>query len=378
MKKVFQIASYVVKVHSLCNLDCVYCYEYNLGNDSWKDKPKLMSIETFTKLCHRIKEHAIESNLKDIFISFHGGEPLLRTPEFFNEAMNLARRIIGAEIDVQFGMQSNATLMNEKFLGVFLDHGLQVGTSIDGPELTNDARRITHGGGGSYKETRRGIEYFLSDKGKKAWGGILAVIDVKSDPIEVYKHLADLDPPCIDFLEPDGHWDKFPPGKSGVESTEYGDWLIALFDYWFCGDLQINFRRFEEIIELLLGGEGKVEYFGVAPVSLITIATDGSYEAVDQIKSVANGIENLGLNVFDHELSMVLNHPLINDRTIGIDALSEKCQSCEFILSCGGGYYPHRFDKVNNFRNPTIYCSDYIKLFRHIQKSLDIELTNAT
>ena len=87
---------------------------------------------------------------------------------------------------------------------------------------------------------------------------------------------------------------------------------------------------------------------------------------------------NLGLNVFDHELDLVLKHPLIKDRTIGMEALSEKCRSCEFVLSCGAGYYPHRFDKVNRFRNPTIYCSDYLKLFRHIQKSLDIELTDAT
>ncbi len=378
MNKVTPISFYIVKVHSRCNLDCVYCYEYNLGNDGWKYKPKLMSIETFTTLCQRINEHAIASNLKDVYISFHGGEPLLRTPEFFDEAMNLARKVIDADIEVKFGLQTNATLMNEKFLKVFLDHGLRAGTSIDGPELINDARRITHGGAGSYKETLRGIEYFLSDTGKKAWGGILAVIDVESDPIEVYNHLAALDPPCIDFLEPDGHWDKLPPGKSGIESTEYGDWLIALFDYWFSGDQQIDFRRFEEIIELLLGGAGKAEYFGVESVALITIATDGSYEPVDQIKSVENGIENLGLNVFDHELDLVLKHPLIKDRTIGMEALSEKCRSCEFVLSCGAGYYPHRFDKVNRFRNPTIYCSDYLKLFRHIQKSLDIELTDAT
>jgi uncharacterized protein len=312
-----------------------------------------------------------------MFLFLFMEENLLRPPEFFDEAMGLARKIIGPDVEVKFGLQTNVTLMSKEFLEVFLRHRLNIGTSIDGPELINDKRRITHGGEGSYQETRRGLEYLLSDNGRKAWGGILAVIDVASDPVDVFKHLAALEPPCIDFLEPDGHWDKLPPGKSGIDSTEYADWLIALFDYWFAGDQQINFRRFEEIIEQLLGGAGKAEYFGVEPVALITIATDGSYEAVDQIKSVENGIEKLGLNVFDHELDLVLKHPLVKDRTIGIEALSEKCRSCEFVLSCGGGYYPHRFDKVNRFLNPTIYCSDYLKLFRHIQQALDIELTDA-
>jgi uncharacterized protein len=76
MKQViFPIHFYIVKVHSRCNLDCVYCYEYNQGNDGWKDMPKVMSIDTFKTLCQRISQHAIANNLKDVFISFHGGEP---------------------------------------------------------------------------------------------------------------------------------------------------------------------------------------------------------------------------------------------------------------------------------------------------------------
>ena len=36
------IDSYVVKVASRCNLDCTYCYEYNLGDDTWKHQPRFM------------------------------------------------------------------------------------------------------------------------------------------------------------------------------------------------------------------------------------------------------------------------------------------------------------------------------------------------
>ncbi len=30
------INEFIIKISSRCNLNCSYCYEYNLGDDSWK------------------------------------------------------------------------------------------------------------------------------------------------------------------------------------------------------------------------------------------------------------------------------------------------------------------------------------------------------
>ena len=179
------------------------------------------------------------------------------------------------------------------------------------------------------------------------------------------------------MLEPDGNWSKLPPNKASSVSTEYGEWLIQAFDYWFdtCSDVKL--RRFEEIIEHLLGGSGSTEYFGVEPANLITIATDGAYEAVDQIKSAYDGAEDIGLNVFDHSLEQVVSHPLIQQRLIGLKALSDECLACEHKFTCGGGYYPHRYKESNGFKNPSIYCADYKLLFAHIRNRLKMELNNA-
>ena len=114
---------FIVKVHSLCNLNCDYCYEYNLGNDGWKFKPKRLEMETFEKLCRRILEHARIHDLDDVFLSFHGGEPTYRPPEFFDEAMTRAKKILGSDIEhIGFGLQSNATRMTEDYIDVFLKH----------------------------------------------------------------------------------------------------------------------------------------------------------------------------------------------------------------------------------------------------------------
>jgi uncharacterized protein len=75
--KVVPISGFVIKVASRCNLNCSYCYEYNMGDSSWKKMPKYMEEELFSKTLHRIKSHCDAHQFDNISISLHGGEPLL-------------------------------------------------------------------------------------------------------------------------------------------------------------------------------------------------------------------------------------------------------------------------------------------------------------
>ncbi len=367
---VIPITFFIVKVHSRCNLNCDYCYEYNLGNSGWKTKPKTMSIATFRRLCERIAEHCISD---ETFISFHGGEPLMRSSQFFDEAMTIARSLIP---NVKFGMQSNGTLLKKDYIDVFLKHGLRVGISLDGNELINDRHRFDHEDNGSFQRVMKGLEYLRCNSGRKAWGGILAVLDVNSNPKEQIDFFAEFDAPGIDILESDGNWEKLPPGKNSPESTEVGSWFIEAFDYWFKYQSDLPIRRFDEIIEHILGGSGSTEYFGVEPVNLITIATDGAYEAVDQIKGAFDGAEVLNLNLYENPLAEVVLHPSVQERLVGLNALSDECLACRHRLTCGGGYYPHRYSNENGFKNPSIYCADYLILFDHISACLKDELAS--
>ena len=62
------ISGFVIKISSRCNLNCSYCYEYNMGDDSWKSMPKTMSIETMSKVMDRIKEHSLKHDFNNISI----------------------------------------------------------------------------------------------------------------------------------------------------------------------------------------------------------------------------------------------------------------------------------------------------------------------
>jgi len=369
------LSSFLIKVHSRCNLMCDYCYEYNCGNTSWRKKPKEMSWDVYTRAVERVVEHAAKHSLAYCFFSFHGGEPLLRTPEFFRQAVAFAKeRSAAHSITIDFGMQSNATLLNPEWVETLADLSISLGISLDGPEEAHNEFRVYSNGLPSYAEARAGLECLLTPRGRKIWHGILTVINVKRDPVEIFEHLAAFVPLSMDFLEPHGSWDKLPAGKTSPEDTRYGDWLIRLFDHWFYSDrAHISIRKFDEIIEHIYGGRGTLESFGLEPVDLVTIATDGAYEAVDCVKAAYPEAESLGLTVFDNTLDEVLAHPMILGRQIGLNALPETCCACELVPVCGGGYFPHRYSPQNGFRNPTIYCADYKKLIKHIIEVIAVE-----
>ena len=369
------LSSLLVKVHSRCNLMCDYCYEYNCGNTSWRKKPKEMSEAVYEKMLERVREHSLQHGVREQFFSLHGGEPLLRRLDFFRYAVTRAQKVLGPEIIVKFGTQTNATLLTEATVDLFAELEIGIGVSIDGPEQVHNKNRVYSNGRPSYQDTLTGLQHLLTERGRTVFGGILAVIDVSEDPIPVFEHLAAFEPPSIDFLEPHGSWDSLPMGKSTADDTCYGDWLIRLFDHWFDGNSRaVPIRKFEELIEHLMGGTGSVESFGLEPVSLITVATDGAIEMVDCIKASGPNAEYLGLNVFDHDFDMALAHPMMRQRQIGIEALAPICHSCELVWVCGGGYLPHRYGASNGYRNPTIYCADYRKLIQHIRSRLEAVL----
>jgi uncharacterized protein len=375
------LSSFIFKVATRCNLDCTYCYEYNMGDDSWKQQPHFAQLQTVKALAERVKEHALDHRLDFVAFSFHGGEPLLAGAAFFREAATIIRDTLGEDIGCSFGVQTNGTLITEEIVELFSREKIHIGLSLDGAKAVNDQNRIYASGRGSFDDVIRGVRWLLTPAGREVFRGILCVIDHQADPLGVFEFLASLTPPSIDFLLPHGNWSSPPPGKSSdpASATTYADWLIPIFDSWFEGNhADLAVRTFEEIIEYQLGGKGHLETLGLSPVSLICIAADGSIESVDTLKSVFPGAHKLDMNIYQHSFNDVLQHPMVQARQIGLQALCEKCVRCHLVATCGGGYFPHRWSNTDQFNNPSVYCADYIKLISHIQQRVAYELSTET
>jgi len=336
-----------------------------------------MSREVATLAAGVIAAHVVEHEVEEIALVFHGGEPLLAGPERLNEYCQIVRSTIPAK--VEFGLQTNATLLNEQLLDVLANNHVSIGISLDGGAPENDLNRRTFDGSGSYDLVVKALALLRSrPEWSRLFGGFLAVVDLQNDPHSVYDSLVSLGIRSLDLLLPDSHHDAPPVRPLGDQGlTAYGQWLSRFFDCWVDGGNEIEVRYFEEIMALLLGGSSSLEAIGAKSVDIIVIETDGDIEAVDTLKMVGRHVTNLGLNVAKNSIDDALEHPAVYSRMLGYAALCDTCQNCPDLDYCGGGYVPHRYGHGNGFLNPSVYCADLRYLISHIRTRLQPYLTAA-
>ena len=280
-----------------------------------------------------------------------------------------SKRALGGLCRLDVKVHTNGVLLNEEFCELFDEYGVGVGISIDGDRAANDRHRNYRDGRSSYDAVIRAIRLLASDRFRHLYSGLLCTIDVANDPIRVYESLLELAPPRLDLLLPHATWDAPPPRTAGT-GTEYADWLIPIFDRWQADGFPVRIRTFDSIIATLAGGNSGTEALGLAPVSMVVVETDGSYEQADSLKVAFDGAPSTGLDVFTHSLDSVLDHPGIATRQHGIADLSAACQQCPVVSSCGGGMYAHRYKSGSGFDNPSVYCADLLKLISHIGERL--------
>jgi uncharacterized protein len=364
------VDTYILKVASRCNLNCTYCYVYNKGDESYRDQPFRMSSATVSALLSRVATYSFERNVAEVTFAFHGGEPLLAGKDFFRQFVTEAVATLGNGVKPSYVLETNGTLLTAEWLDLFRELDIPFGISLDGPAAINDRNRIHHDGSGSYSQVRRALDAVLADRRlDPLFGGILTVIDLAADPLELYHHWRELGIPRCDFLLPDGTYENRPPGLLlDSSATPYADWLIAIFDEWFNReDTALSIRIFETIIKLLFHPSAGNETLGGGPNGLLVIETDGGIEPVDVLKVCGPAFTKVGLNVARNEIRDVESVDLVQLYQQGATGICPTCQSCPVVAVCGGGYLPHRYRARNGFANPSIYCRDLMKLITHVR-----------
>jgi uncharacterized protein len=366
---------FVLKVHSRCDLSCDYCYMYQMADHSWRSQPKRMSTAVAGLAATRIAEHTHAHGLGEISIMLHGGEPLLAGSDLIDYLIGAVRDAVGASTTVQPFVQTNGTRLDEEYLALFGRLGVRVGVSLDGGQDAQDRHRRDASGRGSYPAVAKGLRLLAGQRFRHLFSGLLCVIDVANDPLDVYRALLDFDPPRVDFLLPHGTWDSPPPGRQADEvATPYADWLIPIFDRWYDKpDTQV--RLFDQIIRLLLGLQSGTESVGLAPAQFVIIETDGAMAQVDTLKATFHGAAETGLHVARDSFDDALLLPQIAARQLGYEALSAKCQACRIWRVCGGGLYAHRYRSGSGFANPSVYCPDLLRLIGHIRERVSADIS---
>jgi len=376
---VVPIQTFILKIAGRCNLNCSYCYVYNKGDLSYRTQPKVMPRRVVDATIIALRNYCSDFDIERVHLLFHGGEPLLAGEDFFRYFVATANaELLPATVPV-FSMQTNGTLLDQRWLDLLRSLEVGFGISLDGPEEVNDANRVDHRGRGSYARVRRAIELILKDgRLEDLFGGLLTVIDLDADPVELYRHHRELGVHSLDFLLPDGHHDNPPPGvRAGATDAPYADWLIRLFDAWLRdGDASFQIRIFENILDMILGANpaSATDSIGGAQNGIVVIESDGTIEPVDVLKICGDRFTKTDFSVVTSAISDAYQSDLIRIYQAGARALCQTCRTCPIASVCGGGYLPHRYSRANGFDNPSVYCRDLTRLILHIREKVALAI----
>jgi uncharacterized protein len=359
------VSQYVLKVASRCDLACNHCYVYEHADQSWRTKPKAITLTTVRQAARRISQHARIHRLRDVRIVLHGGEPLLLGHDNLRAIISTLRAVIDPVTRLDLRIHTNGVLLDEELCALFVGYGVQVGVSLDGDRSANDRHRRFSNGQSSFAQVRRALALLREPAYRRVYAGILCTVDVANDPIAVYEALLAEAPPRVDFLLPHATWDHPPPRPPG-QPWPYAAWLGRIHSRWIADGRPLPIRFFDSLLAASTGRPSGSEAVGLDPVDLLVIETDGSWEQTDSLKTAFADAPATGLNVFAHSVDEAAAHPAVASRQAGIAALGQACRDCDLVQACGGGLYTHRYKAGSGFANPSVYCEDLKELIPQV------------
>jgi uncharacterized protein len=360
----------LVKIASRCNINCTYCYVYNMGDDNWSHMEKFMTTETINALCDSL-DIIVAQQKKCFSVVLHGGEPFLLGENRLRFLLKSLRNVLPEQYPIS--IQTNGMLITTPILDICSTFKVSVAVSIDGPEAVHNKYRVTHNDQGTFDRVVAGINMLKAHPDASfLYAGLLAVIDPLSNPLEVYDFFKGLQAPSVDFLYKDGNHTKLPLNKSSVFSVEYGSWMVELLEIYINDSNPIKVRVLDDMIKSLMGGVVTKEGMGLTDFSIVIIDTDGTIMKNDTLKSTYNGADKFDqpLNIKDTNLIDFLCSDEFNEYKRMQRPSNSKCLSCPELHVCGGGMILNRWSKENNFDNPSVYCADQLHLIKAIRKTL--------
>ncbi|WP_165585145.1 cyclophane-forming radical SAM/SPASM peptide maturase YhhB [Chryseobacterium soli] len=363
-----QLDTVLIKLASRCNINCSYCYVYNMGDSNWTTMEKQMTEPTMLAIAKSLTELADFQDQR-FSIVLHGGEPLLIGAKKLDFFLSLLRNSLG--VDYPISIQTNGILISSQILDICSKNKTSIAVSIDGYREINDKFRIGHNNKGTFDQVINGINILKSHPDHEFLNaGLLAVIDPSSDPEKIYSFFKELEAPSVDFLYKDGNHSILPLGKSAIDSTEYGEWMTKLLKVYLNDKNPLPIRILDDMLKVLLGGTVSKEGMGITDYGIVIIDTNGIIMKNDTLKSSFDGADKFKkpINIKDGKLLDFIGSKEFNEYREMQRPSSEKCLRCPILNICGGGMILHRWKDGSEFNNTSVYCADQLHLVENMKQ----------
>lgn len=342
-----------------CNLACDYCYYSTCGG---KPGPKINRIDSVI-LEKFIKDYMQHSKGSASF-AWQGGEPLLAGYGFFEEVVRLQAEHAPPHTTISNALQTNATLVNDRWAAFFKTYSFLIGVSLDGPKDIHDARRVDSAGRGSFDRVMAGIGHLqrhgvdfniLSVIHKGNVGKAKELMRFYRENRFTFVQFI----PCMDFRSQ--QVDK--PGVYDITPEEYGNFLCEAFDDWYNGgNPDVSVRFFDNMLSVYVNREAELcVHKAHCPTTLI-LEQNGDAYPCDFFINEKWKAGNVGTATIEE----ILAHPNYARFHKMKPALPDKCRSCEWQRLCYGGCPRNRqWNEQMEEASPDYFCHSYKQMYAY-------------
>ena len=363
-----------------CNLACKYCYYLEKDKLYPTAQRHLMSdemLEQFTR------EYIEAQTMNQVLFTWHGGEPLLRSIDFYRKALSLQQKYAGGR-HIDNVIQTNGTLLTDEWCEFFAQNHWLVGISIDGPQPDHDHYRLTAAGKPSWKKVMQGIK--LLKKHGVEWNA-MAVVNAYNvnHPMEFYRFFKENGCQFLQFTpiverqtrHEDGRTlasladkDEISLSEASVAPEQWGYFLCAIFDEWVRKDVG---KIFVEIFDCTLAN-----WMGISP-GICAYSKECGHAGVMEHNGDVYSCDHfvfpeykLG-NIRDHSLiDMLYGEQQQEFSRLKHSSLPRQCKECDMEFVCHGECPKNRFMKDKYGDSGLNYlCPGYYHYYQHVAPYMD-------
>ena len=363
-----------------CNLACKYCYYLEKNKLYPTAQRHLMSdeiLEQFTR------EYIEAQTMSQVLFTWHGGEPLLRSIDFYRKALSLQQKYAGGR-RIDNVIQTNGTLLTDEWCEFFAQNHWLVGISIDGPQPDHDHYRLTAAGKPSWKKVMQGIK--LLKKHGVEWNAMAVVNAYNANhPMEFYRFFKENGCQFLQFTpiverltrHEDGRTlasladkDEISLSEASVVPEQWGYFLCAIFDEWVRKDVG---KIFVEIFDCTLAN-----WMGISP-GICAYSKECGHAGVMEHNGDVYSCDHfvfpeykLG-NIRDHSLiDMLYGEQQQEFSRLKHSSLPRQCKECDMEFACHGECPKNRFMKDNYGDSGLNYlCPGYYHYYQHVAPYMD-------
>ena len=363
-----------------CNLACKYCYYLEKNKLYPTAQRHLMSdemLEQFTR------EYIEVQTMNQVLFTWHGGEPLLRSIDFYRKALSLQQKYAGGR-RIDNVIQTNGTLLTDEWCEFFAQNHWLVGISIDGPQPDHDHYRLTAAGKPSWKKVMQGIK--LLKKHGVEWNAMAVVNAYNANhPLEFYRFFKENGCQFLQFTpiverltrHEDGRTlasladkDEISLSEASVVPEQWGYFLCAIFDEWVRKDVG---KIFVEIFDCTLAN-----WMGISP-GICAYSKECGHAGVMEHNGDVYSCDHfvfpeykLG-NIRDHSLiDMLYGEQQQEFSRLKHSSLPRQCKECDMEFACHGECPKNRFMKDKYGDSGLNYlCPGYYHYYQHVAPYMD-------